>query len=116
MTPRIDPQALRAVAAALADAARVETLRHFRSPALAPDNKAATGFDPVTEADRASERAMRAILADRRPDLEAPLDEAVAPDGQGHLHLRRAGVVAVDLVVADDGILLVFLQRHHVLL
>ena len=78
MTPRTDPQALRAVAAALADAARVETLRHFRSPALAPDNKAATGFDPVTEADRASERAMRAILADRRPD-DAILGEEYGP-------------------------------------
>ena len=33
-----------------------------------PDNKLAAGFDPVTEADRASERAMRAILAARRPD------------------------------------------------
>ncbi|WP_134725832.1 histidinol-phosphatase [Paracoccus luteus] len=68
MTPRPDSQALRATAAALADAARVETLRYFRSPALAPDNKAATGFDPVTEADRASERAMRAILGAQRPD------------------------------------------------
>ena len=60
--------AIRATAAAMADAARVETLRQFRSPALTPDNKAAQGFDPVTEADRASERAMRAILAERRPD------------------------------------------------
>ena len=60
--------AVRDTAAAMADAARVETLRHFRSPALSPDNKLATGFDPVTEADRASERAMRAILAERRPD------------------------------------------------
>lgn len=51
----------------LADAARGETLRLFRSPELRPDNKAAQGFDPVTEADRASERAMRAILARRRP-------------------------------------------------
>ncbi|MFT4013042.1 MAG: histidinol-phosphatase [Paracoccus sp. (in: a-proteobacteria)] len=51
----------------LADAARVETLRLFRSPDLRPDNKAGQGFDPVTEADRASERAMRAILAEARP-------------------------------------------------
>ena len=61
-----DVAALRAAAAAMADAARVETLRHFRSR-LVPDNKAATGFDPVTEADRASERAMRAVLAEMRP-------------------------------------------------
>ncbi|TWI38111.1 inositol monophosphatase family protein [Paracoccus sulfuroxidans] len=51
----------------LADAARVETLRLFRSPDLRPDNKLSDGFDPVTEADRASERAMRAILARERP-------------------------------------------------
>ncbi len=65
-----DRQTLRATAAAMADAARIETLRHFRSPALRPDNKAATGFDPVTQADRASECAMRAILAERRPQGE----------------------------------------------
>lgn len=59
---------LRGTAAALADAARVQTLRYFRSSDLFPDNKLANGFDPVTEADRACERAMRAILADRRPD------------------------------------------------
>ena len=55
-------------AAAMADAARGRTRPLFRSPGLAPDNKLATGFDPVTEADRESERAMRAILAERRPD------------------------------------------------
>lgn len=55
-------------AAAMADAARHETLSLFRSAELRPDNKLAAGFDPVTEADRASERAMRAILAERCPD------------------------------------------------
>lgn len=57
-----------ATAHRLADAARVETLRLFRSAELHPDNKAQKGFDPVTEADRASERAMRAILAETRPE------------------------------------------------
>ena len=56
-----------ATAHALADAARAAILPLFRSPILA-ENKRMQGFDPVTEADRASERAMRAILADRRPD------------------------------------------------
>ncbi len=56
-----------AVAHALADAARVETLRHFRSAGLSADTKEAHRFDPVTVADRASEQAMRAILAERRP-------------------------------------------------
>ncbi|MCL7464969.1 histidinol-phosphatase [Phaeovulum sp. NW3] len=58
---------LRAVAYALADAARVETLRHFRSDGLTADTKETTHFDPVTVADRAAEAAMRAILAERRP-------------------------------------------------
>lgn len=69
--PPLDPALvadLRATAAEMADAARIETLRHFRSDALSPDNKLSAGFDPVTEADRACERAMRAILARRRPD------------------------------------------------
>lgn len=68
--PTFDPALaaeLRATAAEMADAARIETLRHFRSETLSPDNKLSSGFDPVTEADRASERAMRAILARRRP-------------------------------------------------
>ncbi len=52
----------------LADAARIETLRHFRSAGLSAETKEADRFDPVTVADRASEQAMRAILAARRPD------------------------------------------------
>lgn len=60
--------ALLETAEALADAARIETLRHFRTPGgIAADNKLSGGFDPVTVADRAAEAAMRAILAERRP-------------------------------------------------
>ncbi|QMU57202.1 MAG: histidinol-phosphatase [Boseongicola sp.] len=55
------------VATELADAARVETLAHFRANGLHADNKS-DDFDPVTVADRASEAAMRKILAERRPD------------------------------------------------
>lgn len=55
-------------AAAMADAAREQTLPLFRSAGLRPDNKQSAGFDPVTEADRQSELAMRRILAERRPD------------------------------------------------
>jgi len=54
---------------ALADAARGAILPHFRaSGGLAAENKASGAFDPVTVADRAAERAMRAVLAERRPD------------------------------------------------
>ncbi|MDV7143318.1 inositol monophosphatase family protein [Tropicimonas sp. TH_r6] len=58
---------IEATAIAMADAARTITLSLFRSPELSTDNKLETGFDPVTEADRAAERAMREVLAQRRP-------------------------------------------------
>ena len=54
-------------AAAMAEAARAETLPRFRAAGLDVANKAAEGFDPVTEADRAAEAAMRAVLDARRP-------------------------------------------------
>ncbi len=56
------------VAHALADAARIETLAHFRTDGLLAENKETARFDPVTVADRAAERAMRAILDRLRPD------------------------------------------------
>jgi histidinol phosphatase-like enzyme (inositol monophosphatase family) len=58
------------VAHLLADAARIETLRVFRSPSLLTDDKSSSpsDFDPVTQADRAAEKAMRDILARERPD------------------------------------------------
>ncbi|MBS0126629.1 histidinol-phosphatase [Thetidibacter halocola] len=68
---RTDPdlaQDLRATADALADAASSAILPHFRMVGLTADNKKTDGFDPVTVADRAAEKAMRAVLAQRRPD------------------------------------------------
>jgi len=56
------------VANALADAARDVTLPYFRSAQLKTDNKLTEGFDPVTQADREAELAIREILAKRRPD------------------------------------------------
>lgn len=56
-----------ATAHAMADAARAVVLQYFRSRNLTAENKAGQGFDPVTEGDRAAERAMRDILAKRRP-------------------------------------------------
>lgn len=53
---------------AMADAARAATLALFRSGDLGTENKRSVGFDPVTEADRAAEAAMRDVLAKRRPD------------------------------------------------
>jgi histidinol phosphatase-like enzyme (inositol monophosphatase family) len=54
-------------AEAMADAAAAVCLPFFRSDGLIADSKLARGFDPVTEADRAAERAMRDVLAERRP-------------------------------------------------
>ena len=68
---------LRAVAEEAADAARVETLRHFRADGLTADSKRAD-FDPVTVADRASETAIRAVIARRRP-MDAILGEEQGP-------------------------------------
>ncbi|MAN99877.1 inositol monophosphatase family protein [uncultured Roseovarius sp.] len=53
---------------AVADAAREAVLPFFRMAGLTADNKLPDGrFDPVTEGDRAAERAMRAALAQLRP-------------------------------------------------
>ena len=51
----------------LADAARRETIPRFRT-ALAVDNKIAADFDPVTDADREAERAIRALIEAEQPE------------------------------------------------
>ena len=75
--------ALRPVAQAVADAARVATLRWFRTP-LEVHSKGAA-FDPVTRADREAEAAMRAVLARRRPDDAILGEEAGATAGTSGL-------------------------------
>lgn len=56
------------IAHIMADAARAAILPHFRRSDLDAENKLVSGFDPVTIADRAAEQAMRAVLAEHRPD------------------------------------------------
>ncbi|TIU97855.1 MAG: histidinol-phosphatase, partial [Mesorhizobium sp.] len=51
----------------IARAAAAETLPRFRSQA-AVANKLAESFDPVTEADREAERAIRALISAEYPD------------------------------------------------
>ena len=63
----MDKDNIVATAHAVADAARQAVLPFFRSEGLSADNKAGEGFDPVTEGDRATERAMRDVLAKLRP-------------------------------------------------
>jgi len=73
-------------AQAVACAARAEILPFFRSPGLKTDNKLSDGaFDPVTEADRAAERAMRAVLAERRPEDAILGEEFGATSGRSGL-------------------------------
>ncbi len=69
--PQLDPALqveLAETAHAMANAARAAILPFFRSRGLKTEDKGATLFDPVTAADRAAEAAMRAVLAQRRPD------------------------------------------------
>jgi histidinol phosphatase-like enzyme (inositol monophosphatase family) len=66
-TGRIAGREAAGLAHRLADAAGRVILPRFRTP-LEIVNKANTAFDPVTEADRAAERAMRDILAAERPE------------------------------------------------
>jgi myo-inositol-1(or 4)-monophosphatase len=67
-----DATAIIETAHALAEAARRAVLPFFRSEGLITENKgdkiADGGFDPVTQADRAAEAAMREVLAKARPD------------------------------------------------
>lgn len=68
----LDPetqQDLMRVAHLLADAARPETLRLFRTQGLVSEDKSKPThvFDPVTEADRAAEAVMREIIERERP-------------------------------------------------
>jgi myo-inositol-1(or 4)-monophosphatase len=66
-TQDIDWQEYARFAEWLAAAAAREILPHFRTrPGM--DNKLASGFDPVTAADRAGERAMRALIEATFPD------------------------------------------------
>lgn len=67
MAKTVDFDALK-VAIALADAARPCALAHFREKTDIVDKGGEDEFDPVTEADRSAERAMRAVLAELRPD------------------------------------------------
>ena len=69
----------------LADVAASRSLPLFRSPGLAATSKGDGGFDPVTEADRDAERAMRRLLAERRPGDGVLGEEFPATEGTSGL-------------------------------
>lgn len=64
----------------LAEAAAAQTLPRFRR-AIAIDNKLEEGFDPVTEADHAAEKAIRALINTHYPD-HGILGEEMGAQGQ----------------------------------
>lgn len=66
MIDQPDLKELLSFAHQLADAAARQTLPLFRN-LDAVDNKQAGGFDPVTEADRSAEAAMRALIESHHP-------------------------------------------------
>lgn len=61
------PADLIAFAEELAAVARAETLNRW-AETVAAENKSGNGFDPVTDADREAERAMRELIRGRFPD------------------------------------------------
>lgn len=63
----LDPDALAVTLLRAAKAADRVTLPRFRTE-LAVDNKYSSGFDPVTDADREAERAIRVVIEASYPD------------------------------------------------
>ncbi|MDQ2090033.1 inositol monophosphatase family protein [Marimonas arenosa] len=82
-------QDIRKTAHAMADAARRAVLPFFRDAGLTAENKGEKlfdgGFDPVTEADRAVESAMRGVLARVRPEDGVLGEELGASNGHSGL-------------------------------
>ncbi|MBP0616318.1 histidinol-phosphatase [Jiella mangrovi] len=66
----------------LAEAADRETLPRFRAGGGVDNKLKGADFDPVTEGDRAAERAIRALIAQRFPD-HAILGEEYGETGSG---------------------------------
>ena len=85
-SPDLDPDALLRTAHALADAAAAESMRWFRTPL---DVITKADESPVTQADRAAEAAMRAILGATLPDDGIYGEE----HGQERLDARRVWVL-----------------------
>jgi myo-inositol-1(or 4)-monophosphatase len=72
-----------AFADTLADAARTAILPYFRASHTIEDKSGGARFDPVTEADRASETAMRALIAREFPDHGVLGEEFERIDAKG---------------------------------
>lgn len=64
----LDLEMMMRFAERLADAARAETLKRWRTGCAAADKNEGGAWDPVTEADREAERAMRRLIEAEFPD------------------------------------------------
>ncbi len=73
-----DVEALWQTAEALADVAAARSQPLYRTPGLRAANKATIGYDPVTQADRDAEAAMRTYLRFNRP-ADGVLGEEFGP-------------------------------------
>ena len=73
----------------LAEAAKAETLPRFRS-GLDVTNKLSSGFDPVTEGDRAAEVAIRALIEEHFPN------HGILGEEHGNVGLDREYVWVID--------------------
>lgn len=80
-----DAQQIIDTAHEMADAAARAILPLFRDGSVTADNKRPADFDPVTEADRGAEIAMREVLARRRPEDGVLGEEFGARSGQSGL-------------------------------
>lgn len=74
---------------AIAEAAAAETLPRFRM-SVSVDNKHAGGFDPVTEADREAERAIRRLITEHYPE------HGILGEEHGDIGLDRDHVWVID--------------------
>ena len=68
MSASLDSSSLISFLFELADAARAQTVPRWQSAGEARNKGDGENFDPVTEADVAAERAMRALIESRYPD------------------------------------------------
>lgn len=74
---------------AIAEAAAAETLPRFRM-SVSVDNKYTDGFDPVTEADREAERAIRRLITEHYPE------HGILGEEHGDVGLERDHVWVID--------------------
>lgn len=82
-TPKLPPQSYIDFAHTLADISGAAVLPYFRRSIVVKNKAGEAGFDPVTAADRAAERAIRAAIARHFPDHGVIGEEFAPTKGAG---------------------------------